>query len=64
MVNPNKGFNKVLGRKELPFKIYCTQCKKHLYDSEWEMEGKLCMVCSGQYDMILLKAGVKKNNQK
>jgi len=60
MINPNKGFNKVLNRKELPFKIYCANCKKHICDSEWEMAGKLCMVCSGQYDAILLKAGVKK----
>lgn len=33
-------------------------------DSEWEIEPKLCMVCSGQYDMILLKAGVNKKNKK
>lgn len=31
-----------------------------MYDSEWEMEPKLCMMCSGQYDAILKKAGVIK----
>lgn len=61
MINPDRGsFNKNLNRKELGFKIFCSNCKKHICDSEWEMESKLCLVCSGQYDLILLRAGVKK----
>jgi|VirMetMinimDraft_7_1064189.scaffolds.fasta_scaffold04345_7 hypothetical protein len=64
MVNPNKGFNKILNRNELRFKIYCAECKKHICDSDFEIEQKLCLVCSGQYDMILKKAGViKKVNE-
>ena len=58
MRNTKSGFNKTLGRNELPFVIYCSNCKKHICDSGWEMENKLCLVCSGQYEIILRKAGV------
>lgn len=61
MINPDRGrFNKNLGRNELGFKIYCSNCKKHICDSDFELEPKLCLVCSGQHDMILRKAGVIK----
>lgn len=53
------GFNKHLNRRELDFRIYCSHCKKHICDSEWEMENKLCLVCSGQYNKILLHYGLK-----
>lgn len=39
-----------------------TNCNKHICDSEWEMENKLCLVCSGLYDKILLQAGLKPKN--
>lgn len=63
MINPNKGLNKNINRYELPFNIYCSNCKKHICDSEWEMEQKLCMICSGQYDAILLRAGINKKSR-
>lgn len=59
MKNTKSGFNKALGRYELPFQIFCSHCKKHICDSEFEMEPKLCMSCSGQYDRILNHFGVK-----
>lgn len=59
MKNPKSGFNQKLNRYELPFMIYCSYCKKHICDSQWEMEPKLCVRCSGQYDKILLQAGVQ-----
>jgi len=61
MLNPNRGkLNKTTNRKELPYKIYCCSCNKHICDSEWEMENKKCLVCSGVYAKILKAAGVKK----
>lgn len=53
------GINKVTGRKELKFSIHCAKCNKHMADSEWEMENKLCHVCSGWYDRMLLHYGLK-----
>lgn len=64
MRNTKGGYNKVLGRNELQFSIYCSNCKKHICDSEWEMEPKLCLVCSGQYEIILRRAGVKTKGSK
>lgn len=59
MKNTKSGFRKSLGRYELPFIIYCSNCKKHICDSEWEMEPKLCLTCSGDKEIILRRAGVK-----
>jgi hypothetical protein len=61
MKNTKRGFNKNLNRNELPFLIYCSYCKKHICDSVFEMEPKLCMTCSGQYEKILTYYGVKNN---
>lgn len=55
-------FNKALGRTELSYKIYCGNCKKHMYDSDFEMEPKLCLVCSGDYARLLTRAGIANND--
>lgn len=64
MINPNKGrFNQVLNRYELPYIIYCSHCKKHICDADFEMEPKLCLRCSGLYDRILARSGVKNKSK-
>lgn len=58
MVNTKKGFNKILGRYELPFVINCSNCKKHICDSDFEMDPKLCIRCTGEYKRTLTRIGV------
>lgn len=51
-------FNKTLGRQELNYSIFCYNCKKHICDSDFEMDPKLCIRCSGEYERILNRFGV------
>lgn len=62
MKNPaRKKFNAILKRYELPYTIFCAQCKKHICDSDFEMDPKLCLACTGEYDRILKRSGINKH---